>query len=316
MSDTSYAHLILQKNLSALAITKAAEAIKNTGRALPCSVIAVMNGLVSVKFEVQQILDTSTDPPTQLTLPPVIIPKAESQWLRAPTQVGDLGMVMPADTSLGGVSGPGSVADLSNDYGNLTSLVFVPVTNTSWVEAPDPNKAWVNGPNGAIVSDTAMKRIIDVDSDPAITMTVLEAAGTGATSVVSKLDGAANSITHELTGSLGTMKTIVDGNGNAISHIVPTGGGLGLGALFGSMSSAESAYNETHITDLMTNLKVSRAQDMSTMAAAIAAAVPGGGAIIAELEALSSLPSLLTLASALFPLPTIPAGAAKVRLPT
>jgi hypothetical protein len=161
----NFQKLWVQKNLNAHAASQAAQAIQATGRALPCQVTAVDGSIVTVTFEV-------TGP---WTLPDLTLPKAESQWLRAPTQVGDFGMTMPADTFLGGISGLGTgVADLTVDYGNMTTLVFVPVAATSFPAAPDPDKAWVNGPGGARLGDTQNGVYIDCDVESG---TVTIAAG-------------------------------------------------------------------------------------------------------------------------------------------
>lgn len=164
MSDL-FLKLWVQQKLNELALEMAGQVIQSTGRALPCSVLLVnpMNlgdSIVQVQFEVQT---TAAQP---LNLPPVIIPKAESEWMRAPTQVGDLGMVLPADAALGGISGLGSgVAQVGpgTAQGNLTNLVFVPVATTSFGAPPDPNKAWVNGPNGTVIGDSSGDNYTDID---------------------------------------------------------------------------------------------------------------------------------------------------------
>jgi len=158
-----YQQLWIQRNLNTLAATRAAEAIESTGRALPCQVTAVNGSIVTVKFEVTVPYVMPDGTASTYTLPPLTLPKAESQWMRAPTQVGDFGMTVPADTFLGGISGLGAgVADLGVDYGNLTTLVFVPVAAAGFSAAPDPNKAWVNGPAGAVISDTAQTAAVTV----------------------------------------------------------------------------------------------------------------------------------------------------------
>ncbi|EEF27063.1 conserved hypothetical protein [Ricinus communis] len=87
------------------------------------------------------------------TLKPITIPKAESPWIRMPTQEGDTGVTLPADVYLGGVSGLGGGTASFRRRGNLSALVFVPVSNAS--SAPiDPNAAQVQGPNGAIIRTT------------------------------------------------------------------------------------------------------------------------------------------------------------------
>ena len=71
-----------------------------------------------------------------------------------PTQIGDFGYTAPADGYLGGISGlGGGVATLTRP-GNLSALVFTPVSNAN--SAPDDqNAAQVCGPNGAIVRTTS-----------------------------------------------------------------------------------------------------------------------------------------------------------------
>lgn len=141
----NYAKLWVQKSANQLAINRAQQAILNLGRALPCRVVKVTGAIVTVAFEVNA---------APFNLPQITIPKAESSWIRMPTQVGDFGMTMPADAYLGGVSGlGGGVATLTRP-GNLSALVFVPVSNKNSPPI-DQNAAQVQGPNGAIIRTTS-----------------------------------------------------------------------------------------------------------------------------------------------------------------
>lgn len=143
MAD-NYDKLWVQKSANQLAINRAQAAIQKLGRALPCHVVAVNGSIVTVAF------DVNAGPQS---LPKITIPKAESPWIRMPTQVGDKGVTMPADAYLGGVSGLGGGVATLTQRANLTALVFVPVSNAS--SGPiDPNAAQVQGPNGAIVRTT------------------------------------------------------------------------------------------------------------------------------------------------------------------
>jgi hypothetical protein len=143
MAD-NYAKLWLQKTSNQLAVRRALQAIHNTGRALPCRVVAVSGSIVTVAFEVDA---------APYTLPNVTIPKNESPWIRHPTQEGDFGYTAPSDAYLGGISGlGGGVANLTRP-GNLSALVFTPVSNKNSPPI-DPNAAQVQGPNGAIVRTT------------------------------------------------------------------------------------------------------------------------------------------------------------------
>ncbi len=155
-TSDNFVTLPIQQNLPALATSNAEQAIAQTGRALPCKVLAVNGSLVQVSFEVQG----------PFTLPPLWLPKAESQWARMPTQVGDVGITVPADTFLGGISGQGSgVADMTREYGNMSTLVFVPVAATGFSSSPNANQAWLNGPAGARISDAAQTATVEASAN-------------------------------------------------------------------------------------------------------------------------------------------------------
>lgn len=136
--------LWIQDSAIQTAIQQAQQAIQYQGAALPCRVVSVNGAIVTVAFQANSLW----------TLPNITIPKAESPWVRMPTQAGDLGVTMPADWYLGGISGlGGGVADTAQP-GNLSALVFVPVSNAN--SGPiDANAAQVQGPNGAILRTTA-----------------------------------------------------------------------------------------------------------------------------------------------------------------
>jgi hypothetical protein len=140
----NYAKLAVQKNANQVAVNRAQQAIQNTGRALPCRVVKVSGATVTVAFELNS---------APWTLPQITIPKAESPWIRMPTQVGDKGVTMPGDAYLGGVSGLGGGTATLARPGNLSALVFVPVSNKSSPPI-DQNAAQVQGPNGAIIRTT------------------------------------------------------------------------------------------------------------------------------------------------------------------
>ncbi|MCM2546200.1 hypothetical protein [Burkholderia glumae] len=159
MAD-NYAKLPLQDSLSRVAIGRAQQAINATGNALPCRVTAVSGSIVTVAFEVTGIW----------TLPPITIPKAESPWIRMPTQVGDKGVTMPADVYLGGISGLGGGTADFRRRGNLSALVFVPVSN-SGSPPDDPNAAQVCGPNGMIARTTQGTESSAVVNQEGVTLT-------------------------------------------------------------------------------------------------------------------------------------------------
>jgi hypothetical protein len=150
--------LWFQRSLNKTAENKARAVIARTGRALPCVVTAIFGSMVTVSFQVQ-----SSSP---YSLPELTIPKAESQWMRAPTQIGDAGITVPADTSIGGINGAGAgVAQVNIAYGNLSALIFVPVASSAFPASPNANQAWINGPAGAVLSDEAQTASVTVSAN-------------------------------------------------------------------------------------------------------------------------------------------------------
>ncbi len=261
--------LWLQSSLNATAANEAAAAIQSTGRALPCTVTAVnVDGnasLVTVKFEAKVPYVSGGEAGTY-TLPPLTLPKAESQWLRAPVQVGDVGMTVPADTFLGGVSGQGAgVANLGIDYGNLSTLVWVPIAATTFGPAPDVNKAWMNGPNGFVASDTG--QTVGVSADHGLGLVTMYA---GLQTIVLTADPA---ITSTVSGASGSLQTIIDGARNAISHVVPSGGLVGLGAPAGDLPSTAAAIANADVSTFENSLHTQRLSDLENLATAVAGAL-------------------------------------------
>ena len=72
------------------------------------------------------------------------------------------------------------------------------------------------------------------------------------------INGATKQITH--TASTGVF-TIVDGNANAISHVVSAGGLLGLGALASSLASTTAALSQSHLSTYDGNLQTAKIAD-------------------------------------------------------
>lgn len=131
----------LAESLNRFAANKIRDALQITGKALPCSVTKVMGSIVTVKFEVST---------PNFTLPSATVPIAGSQYMFSPTQVGDRGVVFPADVNLGGISGLGGGVATFTVPANLSALTFFPIGNKSWNPA-DPNKVEIWGPDGVII---------------------------------------------------------------------------------------------------------------------------------------------------------------------
>jgi hypothetical protein len=323
--------LWIQRNLQELAKAAALEVIQSQGGlSLPCQVIALNPdnpatgaplgySFVQVQFEVNVPYTKPDGSMGTYTLPPLILPKAEAQWLRAPTQVGDLGMTQALDTSHGGVSGMSAgVSDLGTSYGNLSTLVFVPMGNAAFGAIPDPQKAWVNGPAGTVSSDTAQTAThvvaVPTPGTPgSIASTIHNAAGAGATTVSHTLDGVANAITQALTNASGQVKTIVDGAGNAISHVVPTGGIVGIGALASSLSAARAIIPQADLKSAVEDVvNTSMVKLMATVGASMGSASGTWSTAQAQLNTIFSAATFVTNIPGI--LPTTPPGSAKARV--
>lgn len=151
---------IFQRDLARNARRAAEQRIFATGRSWPCTVTAVDGAIVTVQLDMQ----------APFALPTLTIPKAESPWVRMPTQVGDRGVTMAVDAYLGAISGLGiSIAQLCPTF-NLSELVFVPVSNAG-SPPPNVNAATVQGPDGAIIQTTTgtMSNITVNQSDITLT---------------------------------------------------------------------------------------------------------------------------------------------------
>lgn len=133
----------LARTLNRIAQNNALSAIQLLGKALPASVIAVSGSIVTVKFELNVLFP----------LPTVTCPLFGPEYIRYPIQLGDRGVVFPADAYLGGISGlGGGVATLAIPA-NLSALVFFPVGSTNFTAPDDPNSVVIYGPDGVIIRD-------------------------------------------------------------------------------------------------------------------------------------------------------------------
>ena len=89
---------------------------------------------------------------------------------------------MPSDVYLGGVSGLGGGTATFTPTGNLNALVFVPTSNSGWVDPGAPGQRVVQGPTGVLLQDLAGTAKVDI-TDGQITFSagghqiVISAAG-------------------------------------------------------------------------------------------------------------------------------------------
>ena len=217
----NYAKLWAQKRINQASIQRAAEAIQRTGRALPCRVTAVSGAIVTVAFQVDS---------TPWTLPSITIPKAESNWIRMPTQIGDLGMTLPADALLGQISGlgTGNLPILTVPTNNLSALVFVPVSNANSAP-PDQNAAVCQGPNGFLgrVEGGASSEVLVNTSEASLTFgggsVVINSSGItltfGAISIAITSSGVAVTGNMSVSGTLGSTGNMTAGNIDLQTHV-------------------------------------------------------------------------------------------------
>lgn len=132
------------RNMNRFVEQKFNEAFQASGKILPASIVSQEGKMVTVAFELHD---------TPYVFPQVTIPLFGPQYIRYPMQPGDKGVVIPADTYLGGVSGQGGgIADLTPPA-NLSALVFLPVSNTEW-DSVDGNVVTIYGPEGVTIRDS------------------------------------------------------------------------------------------------------------------------------------------------------------------
>jgi hypothetical protein len=203
---------------NAFAARKAQDAIALTGKALPCSIVAIPTPgvpIVTVKFEVQD--------PTFTTLPNITVPVLGSEYVRLPLQApsggnsGTKGVVTTIDAYLGGISGlGGGVADLSQ-RGNLSTLIFAPVGNKAWV-AVDPQAVTVYAPNGVALRDSQSK--------VTFTLTPIGIAIVGNVTLKGNLSVTGN---VTITGGLTATADVVAGGISLMHHVHSASGGTGTG---------------------------------------------------------------------------------------
>jgi hypothetical protein len=151
MTQGNYQKTPIGSSLNRIALQTVATVAQQIGKELPCSVVSVSGSIVTVKFEI------TGGPP----LPQVTCPIYGAQYIRLPIQPGDAGVVFSADTYLGGVSGLGGGTANLVQRGNLSSLVFFPIGNTSFFTV-NGNVLTMYGPGGVTLSDQAQSTFFEL----------------------------------------------------------------------------------------------------------------------------------------------------------
>lgn len=153
--------------LSAYTAQKSSDAITwQLGKTPPCHVTEVhSSGIVTVAYDV-----VGTNGP--ITFPSATLAVAMSAYDQLPIQVGDKGVAVAADYSLGSVTGlGGSTANLSR-LANLATGFFVPLASKLWTPVGDLMVHYVSGPHGVVVQDDAGKYVLTVPSTGNLTIVV------------------------------------------------------------------------------------------------------------------------------------------------
>lgn len=130
-------------NMTRFAENKIAESQMMSGKVLPAAVVKQSGKMVTVSILLRDV---------PYTIPYLTVPLFGPEYIRYPMQPGDRGIVIPASTYLGGVSGlGGGTADLTPPA-NLSALTFLPISNTEWQDV-DPQAVTAYGPEGVTLRD-------------------------------------------------------------------------------------------------------------------------------------------------------------------
>lgn len=184
------------QSLQAFAKGKTNDAKVLQGWSLPCTVTEVISsGIVKVSFEVQ-------DP--VLVIPQIEIPILAPEYIRYPIQVGDKGMTVPADVSLGGITGLGTGIPTLSQPANLTGLAFMWLGNTAW-EAVDPSSLVlypVKGNPGQIALQISPSGVLITGTDGNLSVAGNISAGNGASGSFTTPTGQTVTVTNGIVTNL------------------------------------------------------------------------------------------------------------------
>ncbi|HDT2134144.1 hypothetical protein HV251_18945 [Enterobacter roggenkampii] len=191
------------RNMNRFAEQKFSEAFQASGKILPASIVEQNGNMVTVAFELHD---------TPYVFPNVTIPLFGPQYIRYPMQPGDKGIVIPADTYLGGVSGQGGgIADLTPPA-NLSALVYLPISNTEW-EAVDGNVVTIYGPEGVTIRDQGSNTTFLLTPDSVTIAAVDQFKVTVGSTVLTLTQGM-----WSITGEAGNLQDSTASTSPAIMH--------------------------------------------------------------------------------------------------
>ena len=190
-------------SMNRFAERKVEDALQKAGKVLPASVVKQDGNMITVAFELRDI---------PYVLPQVTIPLFGPQYIRYPMQPGDKGIVIPADTYLGGVSGQGGgIADLTPPA-NLSALVFLPISNTEW-EPVDGQVVTIYGPEGVTIRDAGSNTTFLLTPDSVTIATPGHFKVTVGSTIFTLTDGM-----WSLSGQAGKLEDEIASTSPAIMH--------------------------------------------------------------------------------------------------
>lgn len=190
-------------SMNRFAEIKVEDALQKAGKVLPVSVVKQDGNMITVAFELRDI---------PYVLPQVTVPLFGPQYIRYPMQPGDKGIVIPADTYLGGVSGQGGgIADLTPPA-NLSALVFLPISNTEW-EPVDGQVVTIYGPEGVTIRDAGSNTTFLLTPDSVTIATPGHFKVTVGSTIFTLTDGM-----WSLSGQAGKLEDEIASTSPAIMH--------------------------------------------------------------------------------------------------
>lgn len=192
-------------NMNSFTENKIASASQMAGKILPGSVVSRSGNMVTVQVLLRD---------TPYVIPHLTVPLFGPEYIRYPMQPGDKGILIPADTYIGGVSGLGGGTANLTPPANLSALTFLPISNTEW-ESVDPNVLTMYGPEGVTLRDSGSKTTFLLTPDSITIATPNLFKVTVGSTVFTLTDGA-----WSLTGESGTLK---DSDASTSPSIMHTG---------------------------------------------------------------------------------------------
>lgn len=177
-------------------------AVHMDGRSMPATVVSMNGSIATINFELD----------SPYTLPQIQVPVFGAEYIRVPIQPGCKGVVMASDYYLGAMSGLGPGRATLPKRGNLSNLVFFPISNSGWA-SEDGKTLTLYGVTGVKIMDKPGGASLVSVEDGSITLS------NGNSSVAITSDGVAISGNLTINGQAYTQHTHTNGNGG---H--PTGG--------------------------------------------------------------------------------------------